>query len=152
VLFATQPLVGLQLSRQRRRLATHLPEALNFSYSGCQTLKRDLVPATFREWVQKSASVNGVTLHTTVILLYIPLPTPTSPGREFTHQDNPWEGQPCRYSDETLANELSEWLEGAMDVDFAPILDIPILDSVGIRRGCLSGGMAGLNWPVCGWV
>ena len=48
----------------------------------------------------------------------LPLPPPASPGRKTAYQDNPWEGQPSRYSDEALTNELSEYLKGAMDDDF----------------------------------
>ena len=47
------------------------------------------------------------------------------PKRETTHQDDTWEGQPYRYSDEAIANELNEWLEEAMDVDhLTPIIDM----------------------------
>jgi len=55
----------------------------------------------------------------------VPLSPPADPNREATHQNDTWEGQSCRYSDEALANDLSEWLEGAMDVNhLTPILDM----------------------------
>jgi len=55
----------------------------------------------------------------------VPLSPTANPNREAMHQNNTWEGQSCRYSDEALANELSAWLEGTMDVDhLTPILDM----------------------------
>jgi len=55
----------------------------------------------------------------------VPLSALANPSEEATDQNDTWEGQSCRYSDEALANELSEWLEGAMDVDYlTPILDM----------------------------
>ena len=52
----------------------------------------------------------------------VPLSPTANSNAEATHHNDTWEGQSCRYSDEALANELSEWLEGTMDVDHLTLI------------------------------